>query len=142
MIADLIPTYQEPYQSLEVALADEAYTLKLRWNDGHAFWVIDLYDRDESPILLGVKMVKGFPLVRRYGIASLPRYGDLVVYDRGHDGQEPTFDGLGSRFLLYYVDWTDDELARSTELMKLVQTGSIWDSGSSVWDNLSAMWPS
>ena len=140
MIYEEIPTYTDPYQSLDISIGGKAYTVKLRWNYSFSFWVIDILSRDREEILRGVKLVKNTPLVNRFGLSQLPLYGDIACIDLGHDSEEPTLDGLGERFKLLYVDWTEEELEKDKALAEAIKTGSIWDDGDSIWDNLSAVW--
>lgn len=141
MIAEYISTYPDPYQTLDISIGKRAYTIRLRWNDTQEFWVMDMYDREFSPILLGIKLVKNFPLIHKHALTSLPTYGDLILLDRVKNDDRPTREGMGERFKLVYVDWTDDELEKDAYLAKQVQDGSIWDGGNSVWDDLTSRWP-
>ena len=140
MIYEEIPTYTDQYQSLDISIGGKAYTIKLKWNYSFKFWSIDMFDRDQGAVLYGVKLVKNTPLIHRFAISDLPTYGDILCVDTGNNAEEPTLDGLGVRFKLLYVDWTDDELLRNKALAEAIKSGSIWDDGQSIWDNLSAIW--
>jgi hypothetical protein len=95
-----IPLAPVPSQTLKVTLAQQSCRLDITYRVGSLF--IDLYVSD-ALIVGGVICRHGLKIVRD---AYLGFVGDLAFYDtQGTD--DPTYDGLGSRYVLAYVETTD-----------------------------------
>ena len=97
----LIASYPDFTQQCE--LDGATYTLHFRWNQRAEHWHFDLSTVDGVPIWSGMKLVTGFPLLRGCIHAARPP-GDFYVIDLQDLDAEPTFEDLGSRFALMYVE--------------------------------------
>lgn len=64
----------------EITLDSRPYIISFHWNTRGAFWVMDIYDRDETLLLGGIKLVIGFPLKLRSNNPLLPA-GDFWCID-------------------------------------------------------------
>lgn len=98
------PKYR--YESATLAGVD--YDYDIRYNDRLSAWYLYLQRSDGStPPLNGVKLVPGWALGERY-TGRGPTGGLLILIDRGGGaaGDRPTYEGLGHRWLL---TWIDDE---------------------------------
>jgi hypothetical protein len=90
-----------PDTTRQVDLGGTTYSLRVRWNQRAECWHLDLRTIGGESIAEGIKLVTGFPLLRRVQHASRP-VGELWLLDlRGLD-DEPTLDELGTRFKLFY----------------------------------------
>lgn len=75
----------------------------VRWNGRDEAWYLSLYDQDEEPIALGLRIVLGVPLARRSTNQSrLP--GMLIAEDLSGEAREAGFDDLGIRVVVFYFE--------------------------------------
>lgn len=79
------------------------YVLRFDWNDREGRWYMTLADRDGEPIANGVKVVCGWPLLRRSADARAPA-GMLMAVDQSGQGLDPGLSELGGRVPLVYFD--------------------------------------
>lgn len=91
-----------PWYSLQATLDLVTYTLEFAFNSRGGYWVMNVNDINDNPILSGVKLMVRRNLTAPYHTLALPP-GDFVVVDDLGDGSEA---GLGSFLLdhtLFYV---------------------------------------
>ncbi len=98
-----IVTTPYPDTTQRVELDGVQYTLRVRWSQRGACWHFDLGDLDGDPILSGVRMVTGFPLLYRFRHLAVPP-GELFFFDRRDMAGSPTLEEMGDRYRLYYRD--------------------------------------
>lgn len=55
-----------------VVLAGTAYLIRFTYNDTCDYWKFSLYNAQNEPIVLGIKIVPRFPLNVFYGVTKLP----------------------------------------------------------------------
>ena len=67
-----------------IVLNDTAYLIRFTYNDTKDYWKFSLYDTQNEPIVLGVKIVPNFPLNVFYGVTDLPFgvFGVISKLDR------------------------------------------------------------
>lgn len=67
-----------------VVLNSKAYLILFSYNDTKDYWKFSLYDLQDKPIILGVKIVPGLPLNVFYGITEMPFgiFGVMSKLDR------------------------------------------------------------
>ena len=61
-----------------IVLNDTVYHIRFYYNDTKDFWKFSLYNTQDEPIILGVKLVPNFPLNIFGGVTKLP-YGFFAV---------------------------------------------------------------
>ena len=62
----IIP-FKEPSQWKEqIQIDGNLYFLGFKWNALNEFWVMDIYNADENPLVLGVKIVPDISLLSQY----------------------------------------------------------------------------
>jgi len=98
-----IPLEPYPHFTQQSELDGVTYSFEFRWSQRAACWHLDLRTPDDLPIALSVRLVTGFPLLRRVTHPQRPA-GELWMLDLSGPGEEPTLEGLGTRFVLFYVD--------------------------------------
>lgn len=98
----IIPTSQteEVYQQVTI-LDGKEYVLKFDWSRREQEWYLSIFDQDENPIALSIKVVVNLPLLYRETNTSLPP-GLLVAIDSARQGGDPGLDDFGTRALLLY----------------------------------------
>lgn len=98
-----IPLQSIPAQAFNVSLGGQACRVVL-YQKGD-FFFMDL--TANNAVVVQGRMVLNSVWIVRY--AYLGMIGDLVMFDTQGTDNSPTYDGLGSRYQLYYL--TPDEIA-------------------------------
>jgi len=102
-----IPTRTDgltPYYTQRVNLDGQDFNLNFRWSTRAERWYLDLYDSAGEPLVLGMKLVCGWPVTRYYhGRAGMPA-GDFWVLALAVDQTPPGLldFGIGLRCELVY----------------------------------------
>jgi hypothetical protein len=80
------------------------YLLRFYWSGRESAFYIGVYDQNENPIALSIRLVVGVPLLRRFQDPRLPPGMLLLVdtTDRGEDLENAA--DLGGRWVLVYFD--------------------------------------
>lgn len=97
-------TYEIPLsagnQRFNITLNGIAYQLSLIWrNSINGGWYLDIARPDGTPLVMGIPLTLGTSITEQYQHKIA---GQIFVITS--DGQNPTFDGLGSTTKLYWVD--------------------------------------
>jgi hypothetical protein len=128
-------------QLIDVVLSDNPYTLRILWNELGGYFSLSIYERDGPVILENIKMVKNYPLIKRFKDTRLP-LGELFFIDRKNNNVRPLYTsiGTGDYSLVYFEDDAPAIVESVVVTATAPITGSIWDSGLSVWDSGSTTW--
>ncbi len=96
------------FQRQRIALDGRIYTLGLMWNQWASFWSLSLWDSEESPIVLGIRLVCDWPVLRFYRYDSRTPPGEFMAHDLTGSRAPPGFDdfGIGKRVELTYYAQT------------------------------------
>ena len=86
-----------------IPLDGVSYTFKFEWNTRLEFWSYGLFLLDGSPILEGQRLSVSADLLNRFSFTEAPKK-TLFLYDTTQKNEEPTFEGLGTRWRLMYGD--------------------------------------
>lgn len=89
----------DPNYRLETTIDGVPYIMDMRWNSRDAAHYMDLYTEDETPIVLGLKLVLGVYL-GRYINHTLFRNGAFVMVDTSGQRRDATLDDIGARVQL------------------------------------------
>lgn len=92
-----IPLQPIPAQAFNVTLGDQPCRIAL-YQKGDYFY-LDLTVNNVT--VVQARMVQNSVWIVRYAYLGL--VGDLVMYDTQGTDNSPTYDGLGSRYQLYYL---------------------------------------
>jgi hypothetical protein len=96
----IVPVQAVPNQTLSVLLANQVCQITLRTRFYGLFMDVSVNDK---PVVHGVICLNWNRIVRS---AYLGFVGDLAFWDtQGSD--DPAYTGLGSRYLLYYLEKSD-----------------------------------
>lgn len=90
-----------PDQTSDVAIGDQTFTIRVKWNERFAFWSMGIYDRESTPIATGMRMVRDSQLIGFLGLSQFD--GDFIFIRIYGDKDEADFDSLGDDFTLVYV---------------------------------------
>ena len=92
----LVPTTPgAPYHSQKTRLDGRDYVLRFAFNQREGRWRLSIFDDEEQPILLGLKLVANWPLLRHYHYDPRIPPGELMVLDLTGDRTPPGLDELG-----------------------------------------------
>lgn len=103
-----IPTFDTASFTEEITLDDAQYRLQFHYNFRGDHWVVDILDRDLNPLVMGVKVVASYELVRQYGYRTIPP-GALAAVDPADENLRVGRDDLPNRVSLVYM--TEEEHA-------------------------------
>jgi hypothetical protein len=99
-----IPTSQTDTVYRQVTLLDgREYVLAFDWSARESEWYLSIFDQDENPLALGIKVVVGLPLLYRETNPALPP-GLLAAIDLARGDLDPAVDDFGTRVLLLYQE--------------------------------------
>ncbi len=90
-----------PDYTLEIALDEVTFSLRLRWSAREACWYLDISDEDDVPLAMGVKVVLSWPLGGRRVLHAMP-VGSLYAFDTSGQDIGPGLADLGGRVQLVY----------------------------------------
>ena len=67
-----------------IVLNGVAYQIRFTWNDTGGYWKFSVYDPQNQPIVVGIKIVPRFPINLFYGVTRLPSgvFGVMTKLDR------------------------------------------------------------
>ena len=135
-------TPDTPDQVFSVALGANPYRVRVTWNERFGYWSLSIMEADETPIVMGLKMVENSLLLARVEDDRLP-LGDLILARESGEPGRPSFNDLGVSVGLYYVE--PDAVAPSRAVKTITAAtitplGSLWDSGLSEWDSGESDW--
>lgn len=94
----------------QIQLTDVIYFLQFTWNSLNEFWVMDILDSNEVPLVVGVKIVVNLSLFSPYTVQGLPS-GDIVCQNIVSTNDDIGRFDMSQKFLLiYYEDGEIQEL--------------------------------
>lgn len=94
-----------------VPLEGREFLFRIYWADREACFYLNIADQDETPLATGIKLVVGWPLLRRFVDARLPPGLFMCVDMSGAGAEIATPLELGYRVPLLYVTSDDVSIA-------------------------------
>ena len=88
-------------------LGDRTFRLDFAWNQRESSWWLSLYDAEDEPIALGIKIVPRWPLLTMVQDERRPQ-GEIVALDTTGQDEPPGLRDLGARVLLVFDDGVDE----------------------------------
>lgn len=79
-------------QQITEVLDGTPVILRFKWNTRFNFWSMSIYDRQGLPLLMGIKLVRNFPLLDKLHLDTVP--GDFAVIRRFGDWDDVPFEAL------------------------------------------------
>ena len=89
----------ETHYTLTCPIDDQSYLFDVRWNSRDEAWYFDMYQDDNTPVAINVKVVIGAMLGRRSRHAFFDSH-KLIATDTTGQGVDPGYDDLNSRVLV------------------------------------------
>lgn len=106
----LIPTTPgEPYYRQKTKLEGRDFVFAFSYNQRIERWYLSIYDEEETPLLLGLKLVANWPLLRHYHWDIRLPPGELMAQTLDGSTAPPALNELGAglRVELVYLESTD-----------------------------------
>lgn len=73
----IIPFRDDASFHEQVQIDGQIYVFNFHWNSLNEFWVMDIYNRDEEPIIIGIKIVANYPLLYPFAVDGMPE-GEII----------------------------------------------------------------
>lgn len=74
----IIPFKEPAAWQAQITLTSQIFILQFKWNALNKFWVMSIYNANNIPVLLGVKVVTNFNLTAQFAaITGMPE-GDIL----------------------------------------------------------------
>ena len=74
----IIPFKEPAAFQQQITLTSVIFILYFRWNAMNQYWVMNIYDRNDQPILLGVMVVTNFNLTAQFAALTGMPSGDIL----------------------------------------------------------------
>lgn len=106
MARGIIPWRDSADFSQDIKLGDRLFKLRSRWNTAYSFWTLDIYDKDDLPLLLAQKIVINTDILGRYTNPDLPS-GQIYAIDAGNENRKVDRigrDDIGVNVFIIYED--------------------------------------
>lgn len=104
----VIPTFEDPFYSTNVALEGSSYTFEFRYNQRENSWYLSISLPDGTELVKGVKIVCRKHLLQRCAEVRLPR-GMLMAFPNTSDDTTPGLLELGEDKRVTLIYYTSDE---------------------------------
>ena len=67
-----------------IVLGGTAYHIRFTWIDSAGYWTFGLYDTQNKPLVIGIKIVPRFPMNVFYSLTKMPSgiFGVMTKLDR------------------------------------------------------------
>ena len=99
-----------PYFTQSIPLDGVTYIFQFKFNSRFGVWYISLFDANNNPIVLNIKILPLLPLFSRHRKPSMFP-GDVIGINLNDKFSNPNRDNLGVDFKLYYFN--KDELIKN-----------------------------
>lgn len=104
----IVPVFPgEPLYKERVRLEGRDYIFRFDWANREGRYYMSIFDQDEEPLLLGVKVIANWGMLTRHHFNPALPPGELIPLDLEQGGEPPGFRDFGTRVRLFY--YTSDE---------------------------------
>ena len=98
----IIP-FKEPAQwAAQITLSNVIFNLEFKWNALNKYWVMNIFDRNNIPILYGAKIVTNYDITAQFVAAGMPTGNILAQNIIGLWNDIERFDMGQTTELIYY----------------------------------------
>jgi hypothetical protein len=102
----IIPFTEYPSVSKEIVIDDISYIFSFVWNTRMEAWTLSIYTIENEPILVGIKLVLNYELIRMYRHLDIPQ-GEMYVIDITDNETKIAYDDFtssGRNLILAYYE--------------------------------------
>lgn len=98
----IIPFKEPAAWQAQITLTGVIFILSFKWNALNKYWVMNIYNRNSEPILLGVKIVTNYNLTAPFVVTGMPE-GDIICQNiLGNWNDIERFEMGQTNDLMYY----------------------------------------
>lgn len=106
----IIPTFQNVSSTFtqRIELEGILYILKIQWNARSEAFMLSIYDKDNTLIIAGLKLVPDYLLNYQFSYIDALPPGAFILYDlEQNPSGVVSFENLGVRYQLMYLSSED-----------------------------------
>lgn len=99
-----LPLFSDSSYSYTIGLEGQNYKFQMLWNERAATWFFSIYLEDNTPLVLGERLVPNYPVLEQYPLTNLTGY--LALIPKSDINQEQYLSAprqLDQYHSLYYV---------------------------------------
>lgn len=96
-----------PAYKFQIELEQTLFNMEFTFNAREDRWFMDLSDSTGEPIVRGVKLLTGWPILSRFQDDRMP-LGELFMLDTAGEDKHATRDDLGDRVVMVYRESTTE----------------------------------
>ncbi len=98
----IIPFKEPASWQAQITLTNVIFLLSFKWNAMNKYWVMNIFNRNSEPVLLGVKIVTNYNLTVPFVVTGMPA-GDIICQNiLGNWNDIQRFDMGQTTELMYY----------------------------------------
>lgn len=94
---------EQKNDTFNIVLSGVEYVFYIKYNARFDYYTWDLYDKLNTPLIQGQRIISDFCLNYRFTALELPK-GRIFGVNIAEDGQEPNKTNLGTRVLISYSE--------------------------------------
>jgi hypothetical protein len=99
----IIPFKEAAQWQEQIEIQGVIYILNFTWNALNSFWTMDIYNRDEEPLILGIKIVPTYPLLQAFTVFGKPP-GEIVCQNIVNSVSDIGRFDMSQKFVLVYYE--------------------------------------
>lgn len=111
-----------PFYTQKTRLDGVDYILGFRYSQREDRWYFSIYDSEEKPILLGLKLVTNWPLLQAYRFNPLVPPGEIMAQSLTTDESPPGLDELGPNRRVQLIYFEKGTLPETSPTQKVGAT--------------------
>lgn len=108
----IIPFRESSNFREQIQLSGTLFYLKFTWNALNEFWLMDIYNSNELPLILGVKIVPEYPLIYQFVVDGKP-IGEIVCHNVVNAPSEIGRFDMNQKFALVYYEPGELQISES-----------------------------
>ena len=98
---------EDKHTSQTVTLEGVRFRIDTYTNTADGCWYMDLYDSDNAPLVIGIRLTTGLDLLFPYRYKAVPP-GILFINDHVGQRQDPTLDAFDDQEVALYYQTSDE----------------------------------
>lgn len=98
-----IPFREQSFFRQQIQLTGVLYFLTFTWNALNQYWVMDIANSNEVPLISGIKIVQDYPLLAAYTVDGMPP-GEIICQNVVNSPDEIKRFSMSQNFVLVYYE--------------------------------------
>lgn len=104
----IIPFKEPSNWKMQITLDGTIFVLEFTWNSLNEFWVMDVYNRNEVPLVYGIVIVPNYPLLQAYRVNGMP-LGEIICQNIVNSDDTISRFDMAQKFELVYYSFGELE---------------------------------